>query len=109
MAENEIFVLPSYIEGLSLSLLDAAMMGKKIIASDVGGNSEVIEDGKTGVLISPRSVVELEKAMMWMLDNKEKADIMAKNARDKYLENYNFDEIFAKQMLPLYNVEKEKK
>lgn len=109
IAENEIFVLPSYREGLSISLLEAAMMGKKIIASDVDGNSEVITNKKTGLLVPAKSVDKLVEAMLWMLKYKKEADIMAKNARKLYERNFDFDKIFAEKMLPLYNIEKEKK
>lgn len=109
LAENEIFVLPSYREGLSLSLLDATMMGKKIIASDIDGNSEVVVDGKTGILVPVRNVDKLARAMIWMLKNKEEANELARNARDYYAENFDFEKIFAKKMLPLYNSGKEEK
>lgn len=109
MAENEIFVLPSYREGLSLSLLDAAMMGKKIIASDVDGNPEVVIDKKTGLLVPARNAERLAEAMIYMLENKKQAEDMAKNARRLYEEKYNFDKIFTEKMLPLYNIEKEEK
>lgn len=102
LAENEIFVLPSYREGLSLSLLDAAMMGKKIIVSDVDGNPEVIEDGKTGLLVPAKNAKKLAEAMIWMLEHKKEADKMAKNARKKYEGEFDFDKIFEEKMLPLY-------
>ena len=107
MAENDIFVLPSYREGLSLSLLDAAMMEKKIIASDVDGNSEVVKNGETGLLVPAKNVEKLAEAMIWMLENPEEAEELAKNARKYYERNFNFEKIFAEKMLPLYNIEKE--
>lgn len=109
MAENEIFILPSYREGLSLSLLDAAMMGKKIIASDVDGNPEVVKNGETGLLVPAKNVKRLAEAMTYMLENKKEADEMAKNARKYYEENFDFEKIFKEKMLPLYNIEKEEK
>lgn len=109
LAENEIFVLPSYREGLSLSLLDAAMMGKRIIASDVGGNPEVVVNGGTGLLVPARSVEKLAEAMIWMMEHKKEANEMAKKARRRYEENFNFEKIFEEKMLPLYNNKKEMK
>ena len=102
MAENEIFVLPSYREGLSLSLLDAAMMGKKIIASDVDGNPEVVIDKKTGLLVPVKNVERLAEAMVWILEHQKEAGTMAKNARKKYEEEFDFEKIFKEKMLPLY-------
>ena len=107
LAENEIFVLPSYREGLSLSLLDAAMMGKKIIASDVDGNPEVVVNGETGLLVPAKNAKKLAEAMIWMLEHKREAEKMAKNAREKYEEEFDFEKIFEEKMLPLYNNKKE--
>lgn len=109
LAENDVFVLPSYREGLSLSLLDAAMMGKKIIASDVDGNPEVVIDKKTGLLVPAKNVEKLAEAMIYMLENKKEAAEMAKNVRKYYEENFDFEKIFKEKMLPLYNIEKEEK
>ena len=109
LAENDIFVLPSYREGLSLSLLDAAMMGKKIIASDVDGNPEVIENKVSGLLVPAKSVEKLTEAMMWMIENPKEASKMAKKARKQYEEKFDFEKIFAEKMLPLYNNRKELK
>lgn len=107
ISKDEIFVLPSYREGLSLSLLDAAMMKKKIIVSNVGGNPEVVEDGWSGMLVPPKNVEKLTEAMIWMLDNPKVADKMAKEARRNYEKKFNFEKIFAEKMLPLYNNKKE--
>ena len=107
LADNEVFVLPSYREGMSLSLLEATMMGKKIVASDADGNSEVIDDKEIGLLVPVRNVEKLAEAMNWMLDNKKQAEKMAKNARKKYEKEYDLDRIFEEKMLPLYNKGKE--
>ena len=105
LAQNEIFVLPSYREGLSLSLLDAAMMGKKIIASDVDGNQEVIVDKKTGLLVPAKNARKLAEAMIWMLEHRKEAEDMAKSVRKRYEEEFDFKKIFEEKMLPLYNIE----
>ncbi|MBQ2623222.1 glycosyltransferase family 4 protein [Candidatus Saccharibacteria bacterium] len=107
IAENEIFVLPSYREGLSLSLLDAAMMKKKIIASDVDGNPEIVVGGETGLLVPARNKNELSKAIIWMLAHKKEAERMARNARKHYEKNFCFESIFEEKILPLYNNTKE--
>lgn len=102
LAENDIFVLPSYREGLSLSLLDAAMMGKKIIASNVGGNPEIVQNRKTGLLVKAKDSGDLKNALLWMLDNEDEARKMAKAARALYEHDYNSESIFVKEMLPVY-------
>lgn len=108
LAENQVFVLPSYMEGLSLALIEAAMMGKVIIATDVGGNNEVVSNNETGLLVSPGSVEDLIEKMCYVLDHKKDVDRMSKNVRKRFEEKFDFDKIFAKKISPLYNVNKEK-
>lgn len=109
LAENEFFVLPSYKEGLSLSLLDAAMMKKTIIASDVDGNPEVVENGVSGLLVPAKNIERLAEAMEKVLVEPKLAKKLAQGARKKYENEFDFKQIFVKKMLPLYNSEKEKK
>ena len=109
IAENEIFVLPSYREGLSLSLLDAAMMKKTIIASDVDGNSEVVENGVSGLLVPVKNVDKLAEAMERVLTEPKLAQGLANGARKKYEQEFNFERIFMEKMLPLYNKSKEER
>lgn len=56
-------VLPSYREGLSRALLEAAAMGKPLVGSDVPGCRELIEEGVTGALCRPRDAASLAAAM----------------------------------------------
>lgn len=63
IAAADCVVLPSYREGLSRSLLEAAAMGRPLVASDVPGCREVIDDGITGILCKVRSAAELAGAM----------------------------------------------
>jgi glycosyltransferase involved in cell wall biosynthesis len=50
-AAMDIFVLPSRWEGLSLALVEAMGAGRAVVATDVGGNPEVVRDGRTGLLV----------------------------------------------------------
>lgn len=57
----DVFVLPSHAEGLSIALLEAGAAARPIVATSVGGNPEVIEDGRNGVLVpagDPRALAE---------------------------------------------------
>ncbi len=109
LSENEIFVLPSYKEGLSLSLLDAAMMKKAIIATDVDGNLEVVENGVSGILVPTKNVEKLAEAMKKVLSDEKLVRELARGARKKFEQEFDFEKIFEEKMLPLYNIEKEKK
>ena len=77
-------VLPSYREGLPRSLLEAAAMGRPMIATDVPGCRDVVADGEDGFLCQPRSAASLAKAMaaMLALDDRQRL-AMAASARAK--------------------------
>jgi glycosyltransferase involved in cell wall biosynthesis len=53
LGETDIFVLPSYSEGLSNALMEAMSSGCACIASDVGGNAYLIQNGVSGFLFPP--------------------------------------------------------
>lgn len=76
LAESAISVLPSLSEGLSNSLLEAMAAGIPVIATKVGGNPEIIEDGVSGLLIPPRDADSLAEAMSELLRNPTRAHIM---------------------------------
>lgn len=64
IAQATAVVLPSYREGLPRTLLEAAAMGKPLVATDVPGCREVVTEGVNGTLCAPRDVESLAQAMM---------------------------------------------
>lgn len=68
---SDIFVLPSYQEGLPNVVLEAMACRKPVIATRVGGIPEVVSDGVTGVLVEPRNVYQLTEAMQTLLQDEE--------------------------------------
>ncbi|MGL4687378.1 MAG: glycosyltransferase family 4 protein [Fusobacteriaceae bacterium] len=85
-------VLPSYREGMSMVLLEGAAMEKPLIASDVTGCKEVIEDGKTGFLIKAKSVSSLLEGMekFIRLTKKERV-LLGVLGREKIMKEYQDD------------------
>ncbi|MBZ0168797.1 Glycosyltransferase, group 1 family protein [Candidatus Methylomirabilis lanthanidiphila] len=63
----DIFVLSSLWEGMSNSLLEAMAAGKPVVATDVGGGSEVVLEGKTGFLVPPKDPEALADAVLRLL------------------------------------------
>ncbi|MEC7565647.1 MAG: glycosyltransferase family 4 protein [Planctomycetota bacterium] len=59
----DVFVLPSYMEGLSLSLLEAMAYSLPVVASDIAGNRQLIEDGIHGSLVPVKSIQPLADAI----------------------------------------------
>ena len=76
----DIFVLPSLWEGLPYALIEAAAMGKPIVASDIDGVREVIRDGETGLLVPPADPGALSSAVLRLLKDKELAMKLGRNA-----------------------------
>lgn len=64
-----IFVLPSYVEGVPLSILEAMSHQMPIIASKVGGIPSIVENGKNGLLVTPANTEELANAIAKLLDD----------------------------------------
>lgn len=79
----DLFVLNTGYEGLSHQLLEAMAVGAPIVATDVGGNPELIVDGQSGVLIKYNDRGALAEAIIKILSDKVLADRLSKNARLK--------------------------
>ena len=88
LAAADVCVLPSYREGLPNTLLEAAASGLPIVASDINGCNEVVEDGRTGVLVPPKNAQALYEALEYMLDPATRK-AMGIAGRERAVEVYN--------------------
>ena len=103
IAESEIFILPSYIEGLSLSLIDATMLGKAIITTNIDGNPEVVEDQRNGLLIPAKDSDALAQAIEKLLSNPKLVEKFGYQSRLKYLQEFDYEKIIHEKLIPLLN------
>lgn len=101
-ASCDIFVLPSDREGLPLVLLEAGSYGKPVIATDVGGVSELITHQKSGYLISPQSQGALAFAMKDLALNASKRESMGL-ALKNVIQNDFSPQSYADEYFNLYN------
>lgn len=81
LAEALVFTQSSLSEGISLTLLEAMAAGVPVVATDVGGNPEVVETGRTGLLVPPRQPEALAAAILRLLDTPLLAEAMSHEAR----------------------------
>lgn len=69
LQESDVYVCSSTVEGISLSILEAMVCGLPVIASDVGGNPDLVKDGVNGMLFESDNVSELVRCMLHMIEN----------------------------------------
>lgn len=98
----DVFMLPSYQEGFSIALLEATMLGKAIIASDVDSNAEIIHHMETGLLVPVRDPEALAEAMERVLTDTKLRGQLQLNARKNFEEHFNLFDITTTQITPLY-------
>ncbi len=91
LASIDIFVMPSLLEGLPMILLEAMAMGKPIVATNIDGINEVVENGKTGLLVPPKAPEALSEAIVNLLIHRDQACQMGINARRVVEERFGVD------------------
>jgi teichuronic acid biosynthesis glycosyltransferase TuaC len=84
------FVFPSWNEGLPNAIMEAAACAVPIVASNVGGIPEVLEDGATGRLIEPKDAAALRQAIEEILESPETARAQGRAAREKILQDFDY-------------------
>ena len=84
----DVFVMPSLQEGLGTAALEAMAAAKPVIASNVGGLSEAVVDGRTGFLVAPGEAAALARAILQLMNDPGKMSALASNAgkhvRDRF-------------------------
>jgi glycosyltransferase involved in cell wall biosynthesis len=95
ISEASCIVLPSYREGTSRVLLEAAAMGRPIVATDVPGCREVVEDQVTGFLCRPRNYLDLADKLELMLNlSTEERQAMGAKGRAKIEKEFDQSLVF---------------
>lgn len=88
----DVFILPSLVEGLSLSLLEAMSCGAACLATDVGADGEVLEDG-AGIILNPQRVTtQLHTLFPVLQDHPEITMLLGQKARQRVLERYTLSD-----------------
>ena len=80
LANSDVYLLPSYNEGLPISILEAMSYKKPIISTDVGGISTIVKNSFNGFLIEAGDKKALFTAMKYFIENREKIDEYGHNS-----------------------------
>ncbi len=87
----DVFVLPSYTEGMPNALLEAMVVSRPVVATNVPGSRDVVTHGGTGLLVPPRDVEALAGAMDDLRIDRRMAERLGKAAREHCLANFTLD------------------
>jgi len=85
----DVFVLPSYREGIPRACMEAAAMTRPVIASDIRGCREVVLNGETGFLIPPGDSASLARTIERLYEDRELTARMGERAREHIVKNFN--------------------
>jgi len=85
----DLFVLPSISEGMSNTILEAMSCGLPVVATNVGGNPEIIRDNATGRLVQSGNVEELATVLTFLFDHPDQLQEMGRSSRKHIEDNYS--------------------
>jgi glycosyltransferase involved in cell wall biosynthesis len=91
----DIAVLPSLAEGLPNAVLEYLAAGLPVVASALGGNLEIIQDGRTGLLVPPQDSQALAAALNKVLSDEDLADRTALAGHDYVKRHFSFERLVA--------------
>jgi len=89
---SDVFILPSLVEGLSLSLLEAMSCGVACVATDAGADGEVLEEGAGIVISTQRVATQLQTLLPMFQDHPELTTLLGRKARQRVLDRYTLSQ-----------------
>lgn len=94
----DLFVLPSWREGMPRSIIEAMMMSKPVLATDIRGSREEVIHMETGILVPVKSPDKLQKAMSIFINDNNLCKTFGESGRKRALKNYNEEVVVALQL-----------
>ena len=98
----DVFVLPSRYEGFPISLLEVMAMGTPVVATSVMGITDVLEDGKNGLLVPYDSPADLGNAILRLLSDDTLRNVLCENARE-FVRHGHIRDLMASRVESLYS------
>jgi len=93
LSQTDIFVNPSHTEGLPTSVIEAGACECAVVASNVGGTSEIIDHGKNGFIFESKNITQLKKYLEDLINDEERRLIFGKKLRKKVIKKFGWDKI----------------
>lgn len=91
LSAADIFVLPSWREGLPNAVVEAMACERPVIATRVGGIPEAVEDNESGILIEKQNIESLKEAIIALVEDKSKREKMGHRGREIVTEKFTWD------------------
>jgi len=91
LQKADLFVLPSFVEGLPVSAMEAMAIGVPVIATNIAGTSELVEDGQTGILVRPSDSQALADTVIGLIADYKFRLRGAERARKKVTDEFDID------------------
>lgn len=89
----DVYILPSYNEGLPIAILEAMSYSHPIISTPVGGIPEVVHEGENGVLVQPGNIKEISASLKYYIDNPQITELQGRKSFD-IVQNYFPEKVF---------------
>lgn len=102
IAASDIYVLPSYREGLPMTVLEAMAMGKPVVTTDVPGCREAVKDGVNGLLVLAKNSAALSKAVLSLAVDPKQRMRMGNAGRDMAVSLFSL-KVVEEKVIRLYN------
>lgn len=96
-----VFVMPSHYETFGISVIEAMAFGLPVVATNVGGLPEIVEDGVTGILVPPKDPDALAEAAIHLLRDPELRRRLGRAARDRVVSEFSIERV-VEQTLKVY-------
>jgi len=93
LQESTLSVLPSLSESFSNSLLESMAAGLPVVATNVGGNPEIVQDGETGLLVPPRDPAAMADAIIRVLEAPEMAKRFGVAGRERVMKHFSLETV----------------
>lgn len=102
LSASDIFVFPTYNEGLPNAIMEAMACGLPVVATEIGGIPEVVKDGENGILIDKKNVKSIVHSLEKLIENKSMCRKMGEHGRITIEEKFSWNNS-AKKLIEIYN------